>query len=191
MNPMIMIDIETLSTQPNAVILSIGAVYINTELLISNKFYKILERKQSQANRHIDINTLEWWMQKENIDKYPGTSIESPFLSEALYHFNVWLERVSNEHTITIDSMEFWAKGTDFDFTILRNAYENSNVKIPWAYNAIRDLRTLLKETPKSVYDPKEKNTELHNALGDAKFQAIQLIQVKTWKKLLENVRWD
>lgn len=182
MNPMIMVDIETLSTQPNAVILSIGAVYISPELLVSNGFYQILERSKSQLDRHIDINTLEWWMQRENIDKYPETNTQSPFLSEALYHFNVWLERVSSANNITINSMEFWAKGTDFDFTILRNAYEGQGVKIPWAYNAIRDLRTVLKRTPKTVYTPKEDNPELHNALGDAKFQAMQLIEVLTWE---------
>jgi len=182
MNPMIMVDIETLGTKPNTVILSIGAVYISPELLVSHEFYRIIERKQSQADRHIDIDTLEWWMQKENIDKYPKTDTQSPFLSEALYQFNVWFEKVSSTNNITANSIEFWAKGTDFDFTILRNAYEGRGLKIPWVYNTMRDLRTVLKRTPKTAYTPKEDNPELHNALGDAKFQARQLIEVLIWE---------
>lgn len=176
----VMVDIETLSLRSDAVILSFGAVWITPDLQIlfgapfSDKFYAVIERAKSQEGRHIDVNTVEWWMGQNN---YPATHAHSWSLPEALTEFSDWFELKCAEFKVAAAAVEVWAKGTDFDIAILRDAYASLGIAIPWGYNSVRDLRTLLKTT-NIPYTPKELNPEMHNALGDAKFQAQQLVEV-------------
>lgn len=178
----IMVDIETLSTKPNAVILSLGTVVIGNTLEVIPEFsyYKVFNRN-GQKERHIDINTVEFWM--KNISMYPIATENSSFLSDSLWQFNSWLGEVSKSLETNLNEIEFWAKGSDFDFVILKDAYESFCIPVPWAYNAVRDLRSILKWVPKTCYTPKEENKEAHNALGDAKFQAMQLIQALKYRQ--------
>ena len=176
----VMIDIETLSTKPNAHILSIGAVWIDSELQIQQNlecdFYRVLDKEQ--GGRHIDPDTVEWWMWKENRDAYPRKDKpELMTLGVALTQFNWWIIKCCDNFKVPRKEIEFWAKGIDFDFVILKDAYSQHMMSPPWAYNMVRDLRTVLKRTSVE-YSPKEMNPEIHNALGDAKFQAMQLITV-------------
>lgn len=176
----VMLDIETFSPRVDAVILSLGAVIITPELEImddpqfDDKFYIVIERAKSQEGRHIDIHTVEWWMKQDN---YPTTTQNSAHLPEALIVFNDWFARKRIMLGIQKDDVEVWAKGTDFDIAILRDTYDALRIEIPWKYNMVRDLRTLLKTT-KIPYPPKEENPGLHDALGDAYWQATQLIAV-------------
>jgi hypothetical protein len=182
-----MFDIETLSTRPDALILSLGVVVIDSALETNYTvvapplwWYKTINR-ESQKHRHIDVGTVEFWL--DIADTYPRAQSNSMMLTDVLYSLNSWLTIVAAYLKVPLTECEFWAKGTDFDFVILKDAYSSLGIPIPWQYNSIRDLRTVLKRTPKMVYTPKEENKELHNALGDAKFQAMQLIQVLNWER--------
>ena len=60
-----MLDLETLSTRPNAVILTIGAVKfdpfggeVNTE---KGLYYRINVDEQIAIDRHVMESTVEWW----------------------------------------------------------------------------------------------------------------------------------
>ena len=59
-----MIDIETLGTTPDCVVLSVGAVKFDPYKL-EEPHSKMLWRpsgdEQINANRRVDQNTLEWW----------------------------------------------------------------------------------------------------------------------------------
>ena len=60
----IMVDIETLSTAVNAAVLSIGAVEFDPMSgKIEREFYHELDLSE-QANRHIDVNTMQWWVKQ-------------------------------------------------------------------------------------------------------------------------------
>ena len=59
-----MIDLETLSTRPDATILTVGAIkfdpYTNEEPH-SGLYLRLNVDEQSELDRHVDDNTLEWW----------------------------------------------------------------------------------------------------------------------------------
>ena len=74
----VMIDIETLSTHPNALILTIGAIRFNSKEKIPDfknkgihKFYfKIDKSSCDKLNFHIDLETKKWWTKQSKEAQY-------------------------------------------------------------------------------------------------------------------------
>lgn len=153
----IMIDIETLDTIPSAIILSIGAVAFKPEHEMD--FY-IEIFTDSQYTRTSSLNTLAWWKNQKNFPKHPSVD-----LTYALTCLSVWISDVSGTRTPII-----WCKGTDFDVTILADAYRQHKLPIPWRYNKVRDCRTIFETFGVPITGAS------HNALADAKDQAHDLL---------------
>jgi hypothetical protein len=87
-------------------------------------------------------------------------------VEEALIQLNKWVVGVD----------EIWGQGYGFDITMLEDMYRSLGKPIPWQFWQISDARTITKRMPK---DPrKDMQTDLHNALSDAYFQAksVQII---------------
>lgn len=152
----VMIDIETLSLTPNAVILSIGAVYLDSAL----DFY-VEVAIESQKYRHIEPSTLKWWANQSM--PVPLKGLVS--IKDALELFSAFITGAD----------EFWAKGPQFDFAVLEHAFAEYGISNPWKYNQVRDLRTLKGLYPDKIWAP---NPSEHNALADAKYQAAILQQL-------------
>ncbi len=72
----LMIDIETLSTQPNAVICAIGAVFFEPSTgKTGPSFYQTIDPRTSQnRGAHISADTVMWWLRqdKEPISELVG-----------------------------------------------------------------------------------------------------------------------
>lgn len=86
----IMIDVETLGTEYNPVILSIGAIFFN-EIETGNKFYIEISLEDSLALKHnITAETLRFWM-NELIKNNNHINIFMPEnktkVSDALFQF--------------------------------------------------------------------------------------------------------
>lgn len=170
----LMLDLETLGTLPNSVIISIGAVtfdYNNYTNGISSKFYATI--KPDLKNYSVTYDTISWWMKQSEEAKqvFNHTSIST---FEALYRFRSWLS------TVTIQNI--WAHPSSFDIVIIENALRKEAIEIPWNYRQIRDSRTLLDTTGIKIA-----NTGIHhNALDDATAQALAVIEahklIESWK---------
>lgn len=150
----IMVDIETLSTEPNACILSIGAVRFDEEGLIYCEFYKNII---PQNNRHIDVDTVEWWFNYP--EAYSELKKDRWYLKEALYSLGRFICKGDM----------VWAKSPSFDLAILKNAYKEYGIVIPWDFRNERDVRTAEKRKVESV------GTK-HNALDDCYTQIKSII---------------
>jgi hypothetical protein len=71
---------------------------------------------------------------------------------------------------------EVWANGTDFDLVILRNAFERTGIRCPWAYYKGRDYRTVRKLFPQAVLNECTVEPRIkHDAFEDATSQALTL----------------
>jgi hypothetical protein len=66
-----------------------------------------------------------------------------------------------------------WANGTDFDIATLYDAYRNCGIAPAWRYSDVRDYRTVAKMFSGVV--PRPENINPHNALFDARVQALHL----------------
>lgn len=178
-----MLDIETLSTDSDAFILSIGGVVFEPfDDFIGNDFYQVCSTKMEQTGAHIDPETVRFWL--EQAEQSPGAvsnllSMDKSPLPTVLGRLDNWVATNKIER--------IWANGVNFDITILTSAYKRVlGRKPPWKYNAglcMRPLRWLSQELELDL--PKHKNTCKHDALEDARFQA-QCVQ--NFMKALKNV---
>lgn len=159
-----MLDMETLATGPDCVILTFGAVKFNPfddRAPMTNGLYlRIDVEEQLAMDRKIDPSTVEWWGQQadsvreEALGDSDRISIES--FTAQLNKFIVGAERI-------------WAQGPVFDIVILENLYRQIGKPIPWHFYTIRDSRTLLK----ALGDNRKAGREqAHNALADCIYQA-------------------
>jgi hypothetical protein len=159
----VMLDLETLGTRPNCVILTIGAVKFDPYSLNEpgpGLYLRINADEQIAQGREVQEDTLAWWM-KQNEDIREEALGESDRVSvEEMYkQLNRFLVGVNN----------IWAQGPVFDIAILENIYRQYGWPTPWQFWQIRDSRTLF-----GVHgDPRKKNREgHHNALADCVYQA-------------------
>lgn len=187
----VMVDLETLGTAPNSVLLSIGAVMFDSMgafLADDYKFYTEVALEQQMQNHVIDLNTIRFWN-----DEAAKSGVAAPYrgtvaIPNALNAFNEWLVKISSG---TVDNLVVWANGTDFDIPILRYNLEGCGLNVLWKYNAVRDCRTLFKlaDVHADGWDAAiAKQGVAHNALDDAVNQANKLAEAfKTLSLAMES----
>lgn len=160
-----MIDIETLGTMPNSVIMSVGGVKFDpftSAEPFDGKHWKLDVDAQTSKGRLVDDNTLQWWAKQDsNIRDRAfgdeGRIAVEPFMKE----INAWLTGCET----------IWCQGPQFDMVILENFFDNFGHHKNWFYWQISDCRTLFKLMPR---DPrKDIQEDLHNALEDSRWQAV------------------
>lgn len=158
------IDLETLDTTPSATVLSLGAVKFdpfNSNEPYSELYFKIDIDEQDSLGRTTSDSTLEWWSkQNKKVMEEAFNPNGRISVGDTLKYINKWM--------VGVDVL--WGQGYGFDMTILEDMYRNKKTPIPWNFWQIRDSRTLFKCC---TSDPrKSMQTDLHNALADAYFQA-------------------
>lgn len=172
----IMLDLETLSVRPNAVIVVIGAIKFNRYdelpekidekcLRNLNTFYERVHIESCQElGMCIDDATLSWWEAQDKDAKHEA--LQNPKrlpLKTALAKFSKWFG--------TESYTKIWGNGSSFDCTILGEAYKRCNMTPPWKFWMERDLRTILDIGRIRVSDlPQYKK---HHALYDCYRQII------------------
>lgn len=166
MNTHVMIDLETMSTESNAAICSIGAVKFTESGEILDTFYCTVDVADCKKHGlHIDPKTIEWWA-KQSKDALKMLRKDNKSLVEALIEFSKWYG--STQYPT-------WACGSDFDNVIIENAYKAVGMNRPWAPWKNRCYRTL-RETIKLPEDTREGT--YHNALDDAMHQTKHLLKI-------------
>jgi hypothetical protein len=169
----IMLDLETLGTRPECVILTLGAVKFNPYTLDDpgpGLYLRPDVDQQIAAGREVQEDTLQWWMNQAEDVREEALGEEGRVSIEDMYRqLNKFLVGVNN----------IWAQGPVFDIAILENLYRQYGWPTPWQFWQIRDSRTLF-----GVHgDPRIKGkVGLHNALEDCVSQATAVQQV--YKKL-------
>ena len=158
------IDLETLDTIPSATVLSLGAVKFdpfssnepNSEL-----YFKLGIDEQDALGRTTSDSTIEWWSNQNQKAKEEAFNPDGRItISNTLKQISKWM--------VGVDIL--WGQGYGFDMTILEHMYKSIGVPVPWNFWIVRDSRTLFGLCEK---DPrKAMQTDLHNALADAYFQA-------------------
>lgn len=165
----VMLDLETMGNGPQAAIVAIGAVEFSLETGdLGSEFYAPVSlASAAQAGGEMDASTVLWWMQQSDearaLFKVPGRP-----LADALQAFTQW---VGNHGTY--DGVCVWGNGATFDNVILASAYRRLNAPRPWPFWGDRCYRTVKAMHPNV---PLTRVGVHHNALDDAKSQALHLI---------------
>lgn len=173
----VMVDLETLDTQPTAVVLSIGAVRFDPndhDSPLKDTFYRVLSSNdQFELERSTSTSTVSWWAgQSEEARKVldeAATAEDEVHLQ--LMEFAEWLGK---------DAL-VWGNGPAFDNTVLADLYRQYEIRQPWSFRNDRCFRTLCMLGQRRMTqawlhklgpEPTRAGT-YHNALDDAKHQAI------------------
>jgi hypothetical protein len=190
----ITIDTETLDTVPSAVLLSIGAFAFDiddvrqTQQSIikvardgelaefsDNAFYCLADTfDQLMKGRTVSANTQNWW-RKQGEEAQEALIGDREPLRKCLELLSYWIK----DHP---DARIFF-RGTDFDGSILENAYRMYAIECPWHWGGKRDVRTYIDAMTKGTkgYLPKThqpcfamvKHNSLHDAMNDVEQMAI------------------
>lgn len=196
------VDIETMSTEPNAVIMSIGIVQILwdnfaqrfclSKMQVGHRgiFYLIANApEQIASGRHVSPETMVWWAQQDpKAQEVVGKSMLCEFTSGIICAslrrvFTAPTGRLNISEPVTSTDAErrkracVWGRGPNFDNAIL-NSYitQYADKQRMWSFRNDRCLRTA---DIKGVSHEFERPNELpHHALHDAYYEANRLCQV-------------
>jgi len=174
----VMVDLETISTRPDAAIIAIGAVrfWLNvkqTEFTSDQCFYTAVDLESCfHEGLSIDPKTIKWWMKQD--DSARMALLNGVRLSVALKDFSYF---------VPSDKTFIFGNGSMFDNVILRNAYAAIGYNYPVSYKYDMCYRTLCKLSDSPL--PDFEGTK-HNALDDAKAQTrhlMELLEKHPWVK--------
>lgn len=175
---LLMLDLETLSTEHNAAILSIGITTLvtNSSQRPQSFYVKINPADVSKPVYGFDIShdTMEWWKNQEAETRDEAFSGSST-VYESLTGLSNWITGVTEGKDFLI-----FGNGATFDLTILRNAFDTLNIPVPFTQFQEHCYRTIKTMFP-VIYAHAEKNhprTGKHNALEDARWQAKILEEI-------------
>ena len=171
MSTQVMVDIETWSTRPNALIVSIGAVKFDPEDPDApfDAFHVAIDPSRhvvAETAFHIDPETMLWWLHSDRTHaRERWMAMVKMDLGTALDGFAMWY---GSDKTIPV-----WGNGATFDNVVLSEAYRAIGQERPWEFRADRCYRTLKNLTPhvKAVVPPGLDGMP-HDALFDAVLQA-------------------
>jgi len=158
----LMVDLETLATSPDAVILTIGAVTFDpaSNKIFDKLYYRVDIESCDRLGMTVNDDTVEWWSKQ-------AADVQTEAFAE---DNRVPIEEVIEKfHKFAWNCDAFWSHGATFDLVILDCYYRKLNKVPPWNFWQIRDTRTLFD----LGYDPEMPKEGLHNALEDANRQAI------------------
>lgn len=174
----VMIDLETLGTQPGSVILSIGAVLFDPSLpvdeCLGEEFYMVVSTASCiEHGLQMSQATIDWWSKQSPeartvIDQANDNSdLATNTLHTALTQLTAFLPV----------GVKVWSNGANFDQPLLDVAYDRIGSVVPWKYYNSRCYRTII-----GLY-PDEKSVRpatvcAHNALEDAKWQARHMVNI-------------
>lgn len=170
----LMFDIESMSTEPDAAILTIGAVPFNPRgwddeesLRAKAKLFGPITLESNEAaNRHISAGTVEWWLQ-QNPEAIKALFDHPVNLAAALSDFAKWIaaQRPALTHV--------WANSPNFDCTITERAMRALKITWPFKFYQYLDLRTIKFAAYPDGDCPKIGVGTAHNAVDDAIRQAL------------------
>lgn len=173
----VMLDLETLATSPDAVILSIGAAAFDPHLGITSLYHSILDIAE-QKTRAISASTVMWWMDKDDAARAIFKQ-EKETVPDALGGFTKFVGTSS----VGAKEVQMWGNGSDFDNVLLTNLYHWADMDsfLPWSPFNGRCFRTLKNLCPdyKRISEGVKRVTR-HSAVDDARWQAEVALELFT-----------
>jgi len=166
----VMIDLETMGTRPDAPIVAIGAVAFDANGVIDT-FYRVVSLSSAvSAGAVISPDTVMWWLQQDDAARaalVANDGCDPWAIDAALIDLRPFIEDFADAGV--------WGNGATFDNVILSEAYKRSSWETPWQFWKDKCYRTVKGMYPEVKL---ERSGTHHNALDDARTQALHLIAI-------------
>ncbi|MED8815863.1 3'-5' exoribonuclease, partial [Escherichia marmotae] len=177
----LMIDLKTMGTNPDAPIISIGAIFFDPQTGdMGAEFIKTIDLET--AGGVIDRGAIKYWWKQSREAQSAIMTDEIP-LDDALLQLREFIDENSGEFFVQV-----WGYEASFDNVILRRSYERQGIPCPWSYYNDRDVRTIVELGKAIDFDARMDipfEGVRHNALDDARHQAKYVSAI--WQKLIPN----
>lgn len=177
------LDLETLSRQPNAAIISIAASLFDKydePLAVDYPTFSasVDATTCAFAGMHFDEDTVNFWANQSDEAKAAILDNETLSIRAALESFINWLEFIKQPNPEA--EIVVWTQGTDFDIPKIEWALQHvlGMKEMPWKYCNKRDARTYILEGIESKCGYLEKPYSVlpsmegyipHSAMSDVK----------------------
>jgi DNA polymerase III epsilon subunit-like protein len=172
---MVMVDLETLATSPQAAVVAIGAVKFTSKEIVDG-FEAYIPPASAGLCGDVAPKTVEWW------------SKQDPSIRAKVFGGNEAPLAACKRFAEFCEGSDFvWAKPTTFDITVLRHLFKQMGLEFPFHFRGERDARTLIavaKEYGVKFNEILEGQAK-HDPLDDSRVQALQVI------KILKKMRFD
>ncbi|WP_416853149.1 3'-5' exoribonuclease domain-containing protein [Escherichia coli] len=177
----LMIDLETMGKNPDAPIISLGAIFFDPQTgEMGPEFSKTIDL--DTAGGVIDRDVIKWWLKQSREAQSAILTDEIP-LDDALLQLREFIDENSCGFYVRV-----WGNGANFDNVILRRSHERQGIPCPWRYCNDRDVRTIVELGKTIGFDARTAipfEGVPHNALDDARHQAKYVSAI--WQKLIPN----
>ena len=164
----VMIDLETLGVKNGAPIISIGAVFFDPDTGdLGGEYHRKIKFESSCEKRVPDASTIRWWMQQSDEARMSVLSGGNKTIDVLKDFCDFLLDNA-------VDDVIVWGNGASFDISILESALNDYEIKVPWKFWNVRDVRTVV-DMASRIHIKKSDfpfDGIKHNALADAKHQA-------------------
>lgn len=169
----IMIDLETMSTAPDAAIVSIGAVLMDPLEGLGATFYRVVDLQSAlNLGGQVDASTILWWLQQGHDARAELQDPGAVHIGSMLVDLRAWMDAAGD-----IESRKVWGNGANFDLPILASAAKRGCYPAMWHHWNSRCYRTLKAEN--RHIPAGERIGTHHNALDDAMHQARHWVAIK------------
>ena len=195
MKDTVVLDIETLGSVNNSVVLSVGMVAIDSihdytfkELIEDGYYVKLDVKSQVDSGRKIHKDTVDWWAtQGEEAKHVLKPSPQDMHWSNLREDMIQWLTKQG----VNIHKVRAYSRGSHFDFGILHDLFRitgNASAdELPWRFWNIHDSKTVVltllnKDSWELGVEPE--GFIHHNALHDA---AREYLNMETAVYIFQN----
>lgn len=162
----VMVDIESLDTRSGGLVVAIGACVFDMNG-VHDKMYSAIDVLESLFEGFtVHPDTIAWW---KNQSPEAKNFIRNGHPPGVVY------QQLSN---FIRKNDQVWAKGPDFDLKLLDAGYDKLGIRVPWSFRNARCVRTVLDLGKKLGLSNIDREGVKHFALGDAIYQAEQVIEV-------------
>lgn len=164
----VMLDLEMLGVEPDGFICAIGAVTFDANG-IASIFYDVI--KSPEGNGTIDASTVFWWLRQSGGARsaFERDDESCPTLIRTLGAFSHWVKGTGAQF--------LWGNGAAEDCVWLHQAYKRNGIEPPLGFRQNMCYRTV-KNLHSRPSDEPELTGTAHNALDDATWQALHLINM-------------
>ena len=173
------LDIETLGSRINPVLLSIGLYEmkesIEEEPDTNNLFVVNIDIDSClEAGLTVNGDTIKWWFEQSNKAKEALFTPRPQALTTAIGLLGGWYE---NRRNLSYNGVnKIWSHAT-FDIPRLDDACHAVGLKMPWSYRDCRDIRTLVDGIEDQVTERKRGHPLEHTCGWDAFAQGQQVLE--------------
>lgn len=189
---LLMVDVESLDLGPRPTLTQIAMLGYDLEQdeFLKDEFVEFLPAQPQMdmtPPRTVSFSTILWWMKQPDEARARFENNTGDDIFDVVY---IMRQLVSSFNRLTNNGQIPYvisAKGPQFDLVAIETLLEELDLEVPWDYNKVEDLRTLLRHAkidPRSV--PTPEGFIEHVAYWDSKWQIDQYLACKIGKVIQE-----